>query len=231
MNRWLIIFILFTIIVICLLNILNERDSKNHTVVNQPKKQVEWVPQTEPKIEDTYSRLPPNTTESITILRNKGRDVRKYISQFPLYPSLQLLPPRDKGTYASLGERQTIESLELIFPGYTFNKIRPNWLKNPSTGRCLELDGYNEDLQIAVEYNGEQHYKWPNFTGISEEDFNKQRERDQLKVDICNSKQICLLRIPYTVPLERIPLAVYSKLIDSARVDQPDSNQTNKEEK
>lgn len=39
-----------------------------------------------------------------------------------------------------------------------FIKVRPNWFKW-ETGFNLELDGYNEELALAFEYNGVFHYK------------------------------------------------------------------------
>jgi hypothetical protein len=41
--------------------------------------------------------------------------------------------------------------------GATFNKARPPWLQSV-TGRKLELDGYNETLQVAFEYQGPHHF-------------------------------------------------------------------------
>ena len=35
--------------------------------------------------------------------------------------------------------------------------LRPQWLKNPKTGRCLELDIYYPDLKFAIEVQGFQH--------------------------------------------------------------------------
>lgn len=152
--------------------------------------------------------------ESISILEKQGCLAKKIIPDFPYFPRIWILPPTAKDKYASLGERYCVEFLELLFPNYKFNKIRPTWLRNPKTNRCLELDGFCSELMIAVEYNGIQHYVWPNFTNCSREQFLQQRYRDQIKEDICRDKNICLLRIPYTVPMDRIPLAIYSQLLD-----------------
>lgn len=37
-----------------------------------------------------------------------------------------------------------------------FVKARPAWLRNPATGRPLELDAYNAALKLAVEFHGIQ---------------------------------------------------------------------------
>jgi hypothetical protein len=157
--------------------------------------------------------LPPR--QAIAALRLKAREAQRIVPSFPNFPLIVLSSPADKGKYASKGERIMIETLEMIFPGKKFEKVRPTWLRNPVTNRCLELDGYNEELCIAAEYNGIQHYVYPNFTRMSEEEFLAQRERDIVKEVCCKSKNICLIRIPYTVPLEKIPLAVYAKLLDA----------------
>jgi len=43
--------------------------------------------------------------------------------------------------------------------------LRPDWLKNPKTGRNLEIDIYFPKHKIAVEYNGKQHYHPIDFAG------------------------------------------------------------------
>jgi hypothetical protein len=165
--------------------------------------------------ESFYDKLDSDTDRAIQQLRRKAREAKKIIPYFPDFPQFWLMPPREKGKYSSLGERYCIEFLELLFPGHKFNKVRPDWLLNPDTNRCLELDGYCPELNLAIEYNGIQHYVWPNFLPMSLKEFWRQRERDQLKEEICIREHICLIRIPYTVPLDRIPLAVYSKLLEA----------------
>lgn len=82
--------------------------------------------------------------------------------------------------------------------------VRPNILKNPDTKRNLELDVYNEQLKIAIEYQGEQHYKIVKSFGMDENSMKKQKERDQLKRELCKKNNIMLIEVPYTVKLNDI---------------------------
>ncbi len=73
-------------------------------------------------------------------------------------------------------------------------------LKFIKTRRILngyEIDCYNEELHIAVEYNGIQHYKYDKFFHKSIEEFNHQVNKDQLKRELCIEKKILLVEIPY----------------------------------
>ena len=77
--------------------------------------------------------------------------------------------------------------------GVNFIKIRPDWLDR------LELDGYNEELNIGFEYNGIQHYKYsPDFfhqKGIQQ--FHSQQKRDRKKYKLCDKLGVRLIIIPY----------------------------------
>lgn len=111
----------------------------------------------------------------------------------------------------SVGERICKQTLEAIY-GVPFENVREDWFRNPETGRKLELDCYNDDLKIAVEYNGIQHYSWPNFTGQSKEEFIKQRRRDMYKYEYCQKLGIYLIVVPYNVPERDIPSFIISNL-------------------
>jgi hypothetical protein len=156
--------------------------------------------------------------DALVIFEKKAKEAMQIIPQFPDFPKIWLLPPTEKGSYGSKAERYCIEFMELLFSGHRFQKVRPDWLRNPETNHCLELDGYCEQLSLAIEYNGIQHYVWPNFLPMNYEQFLKQRGRDQLKSEICIERNICLLIIPYTVAYEKLPLAIYAKLLDAAGV-------------
>jgi len=103
----------------------------------------------------------------------------------------------------SIGEQickdvlSTLQFNNKIAGYYKFNKIRPNWLKCPYSKYPLELDLYNEELKIAVEYNGKQHYKYINFFHQNEDGFLKQLQRDEEKVKICSELNIKLIVVPY----------------------------------
>lgn len=114
----------------------------------------------------------------------------------------------------SKGEIETRRVLEAIFRK-PFKKARPNFLLNPVTGgtNALELDCYNAELNIAAEYNGEQHYKYIPFMHKNKEAFLNQKYRDDMKYRICKEKGIDLIIIPYTVKINNI----YSYITDQLR--------------
>jgi len=80
-----------------------------------------------------------------------------------------------------------------------FPSIRPNFLKSPMTNKNLELDCYNEDLRIALEYNGQQHYKYTPHFHKTKTNFYSQVHRDDWKRNTCRKLDIKLIEIPYWI--------------------------------
>jgi hypothetical protein len=113
--------------------------------------------------------------------------------------------------FTSKGEAICRDFLERFFKR-SFPRVRPAFLVNPETGRRMELDGYNEELGIAVEYNGIQHYKWPAWPAMSLENFKKQVYRDQIKIELCDFNNVFLIVVPYNVPKQQIPMFIREKL-------------------
>lgn len=112
------------------------------------------------------------------------------------------VPDNDK--YVSKGEKICRDTMEKIY-GVPFKNTRPYWLKNDTTGRCLELDCYNEKLKLAVEMNGCQHYKYPNIFHKTHHEFKEQVRRDKLKIELCKEHGVHLIVVPYNVPYDLIP--------------------------
>jgi hypothetical protein len=95
----------------------------------------------------------------------------------------------------SLCERTCIKIFQYLFNRY-FPKSKH--LINPETGAGLELDGYDEELKLAFEYNGRQHYEKVGYWQTDEE-FESQKNRDRIKAELCQKSGINLIIIPYTV--------------------------------
>jgi hypothetical protein len=132
--------------------------------------------------------------------------------------------PRNK---ISKGEMACLEALYNIFgDDYEFKSVRPSWLKNPKTNRAMELDCYNEKLKLAVEYQGEQHYKFPNIFHKSKNDFDAQVYRDETKLDICDELGVYVITVPYTIKNEDIEKYIIYYLPEN-RQNRVDQNLTN----
>ena len=123
-----------------------------------------------------------------------------------------LLPPPEKYKTQikpkkkdSKGETECRRVLVKFF-GKPFDKARPSFLNNPVTGGSfnLELDCYNEELNLAVEYNGKQHYEFCPFFHKNKEHFLNQKYRDDMKRRMCKDHNITLIEVPYTVPEQQI---------------------------
>lgn len=116
-----------------------------------------------------------------------------------LYHDVSLKPKQHRGgsRFCSKGEDECRRFLEERF-GRDFSSIRPDWLKNPiGTGKNLELDCYNRELGLAVEFNGIQHYKFTKRFHSSQGDFNEQKYRDVIKRQACKERGITLIEVPY----------------------------------
>lgn len=131
--------------------------------------------------------------EHITVIQDEITTDRHFLN-YEKAPTVKA----DENHYAEECCRKIFEEL---YPGYKFPMSYPRWLINPYTGHKLELDGYNEELGLAFEYNGEQHYVYPNKYHKTKEDFEHQKRRDLVKFELCNLYGVYLIVIPYTVPI------------------------------
>jgi hypothetical protein len=78
--------------------------------------------------------------------------------------------------------------------GCEFKKSHPNWLVNPKTLKKLELDGFNEKLQIAFEHQGIHHeVDCPRKSMLYH---SNQFEKDNIKREKCKEYGITLIEVP-----------------------------------
>lgn len=91
--------------------------------------------------------------------------------------------------------------------GHDWQKLivgyRPSFFKNPDTGSPLEIDAYYPDLKLGIEYNGIQHYIFPNYvnpdTPQGKRDFENGLKRDILKRTLAEENGIKIIEIPYYI--------------------------------
>lgn len=133
-----------------------------------------------------------------------------YSDRYQIFPEKTYIKPyksTPKITRAkeSKGEAECRRVLEQIFRK-TFVSERPDFLRNPVTGGNfnLELDCYNKFLQLAVEYNGAQHYKYIPYFHRNKDHFMTQKYRDDMKRRMCKENNINLIEVPYTVKIADI---------------------------
>jgi uncharacterized membrane protein len=91
-------------------------------------------------------------------------------------------------------------ALRRIFPDARFEKVRPKWLMNQSTKRCLEIDLFCEALSLGIERQGLQHFVYPNGIHTSRAAFEALQQRDELKIELAKARNVTLIFVPFTVP-------------------------------
>lgn len=96
---------------------------------------------------------------------------------------------------------------------HQFPKKRLSWLKN-DRGNVMELDGYCEELNLAFEHHGKQHYDiLPHFQR-RDESLSQRKSDDELKESLCNDNNIKLIVISYDVDLPDLSKYIYNILND-----------------
>lgn len=187
-----LILVIFIFIAAILIILYNNRKKLKFTFTNasNPPNVTKFTPSNSPKpIEITLPPLLPRNPE------DKPKGERYSRIREILGNNADLIDSyRQSGCKDSMGEYFCRKTLETIFD-LPFNKSRPRFLKNPETRRNLELDGYNEDLALAFEYQGVQHRIYPNKYHKTENEFKEQIRRDIFKKEKCNKYNIELLII------------------------------------
>ncbi len=144
-----------------------------------------------------------NRASSTTTIENAMQMIFQPTSTPSPQPVVNNYQPTHQGA-TSFGEEECRKIMQEL-TGKPFQKHRPAFLKNPITGQCLELDLYNEELKLAVEYNGKQHYEYNEYMHQGSRDkFRNQQYRDYIKVQLCRENGIYLITVPYHIKRNEI---------------------------
>lgn len=129
-------------------------------------------------------------------------------------PPVSAKPRRPAPPTESKGEAECRRVLQYLFKK-PFTKARPDFLRNLVTGGDfnLELDCFDPELRIAVEYNGIQHYKYIPYFHKNKEAFLNQKYRDDMKKRICRENGILLIEVSHEIKLEDIKKYIENELI------------------
>lgn len=111
-----------------------------------------------------------------------------YDIEFYAYPT-NVIQGYSLGRKISYGEHEIKTWLEMKLISFEFQFIFPGLKKRP-------FDFYIPSKNIAIEFDGEQHYRPVEYFGGVDK-YNKQIKRDKQKTNYCSENNIELIRIPY----------------------------------
>lgn len=105
-------------------------------------------------------------------------------------------------------QEQILNNLDQLFRCKSKREYTFTDLISPLSKRKLKFDAYYPDLNIAVEVNGQQHYKPVRFGGCSVEEAEQITRRTQIcdraKQAYCLKHNIKLLIIPFTITVDTL---------------------------
>lgn len=84
-----------------------------------------------------------------------------------------------------------------------FPAVKPLWLKN-SKGNLMELDGYNDELKMAFEYSGKEHYQFMQQYHKSMDQLEERIENEKLKYELCRQQNITVIEVPHSIPFKKL---------------------------
>jgi hypothetical protein len=107
-------------------------------------------------------------------------------------------------------EAYAIKLLEKI-TGEKFPTVNPSWLNY--NGKTLELDGYNSNLKLALEFSGPLHRKW--YPGVETyEKYLDRVKKDDFKIKKCKEQGVNLIVIDSELPKRHWNDYILSRLQD-----------------
>ena len=163
-----------------------------------------WICNTSSQNLDKFSQIITNETNYARICRGKEKGKGR----------------RRGSKKINVHEEKCRDVFEKLFKTNFPTTRKIKWLKNPETGRPLELDGFNPYIKtpigtgLAFEYDGAQHAA-PNghFHGLDAvKEFSSQFRRDLHKSNLCKEHKVLLIRIHHLVDFDQLENFIRKKL-------------------
>ena len=134
-----------------------------------------------------------------------------------LYYDISTIQKKEGKKVPKKHETECRRIVEKVF-NVPFSSVRPSFLRNPKTGKNLELDMYNGDLRLAIEYQGAQHRTYTPFFHKRYSDYLDQVERDNYKKKRCKEEGIDLICVPDSVKYEDLGKYILGELKRLGRI-------------
>jgi hypothetical protein len=198
LSSW-VVWLLIFIGVCCIIYYFNSRKGSSHH---------------DHGLDHEVNEIEDQNFEDIEIEEDQNFDEEEYLHEPALpfrFPEIAASPPSygrvveeipipiPAQRYGSKGEEFTCIALSNLLGKQVTVGYRGNEFKNPETGRNLEIDCIDLQSKIGAEYNGSQHYVYPNRYHRSEEEFYCQLKRDKLKEALAVQNNLYLIKVPYIV--------------------------------
>ena len=90
-------------------------------------------------------------------------------------------------------------------------------MASTKNGEPLHFDGFNQDLMLAFEHDGEQHFHHIPYFHPTRKDFEAAQKRDEIKNNLCSKHNVHLLRIKYDVAIISVPIFIQDNLPDELK--------------
>lgn len=91
----------------------------------------------------------------------------------------------------------TIKKFEIYLNEVAEKEKTFSWLRNPTTNQKLRIDAYFPEHNIALEYNGPQHYKTDTMYIKTQEELEYRQYLDKLKISILAAHGIPTITVHY----------------------------------
>lgn len=138
---------------------------------------------------------------SLDRLCRRHATIYTYDSKYSWFRKKKRLEPtararEDRRKYRK-NETKLIEIMNHIYErGEVFFGVHPIWAVSPK-GALLEYDIAVISEKTFIEYNGIQHYEYPNFFHKSRKEFLQQQQRDRLKKELAEKNGWKLVIVKY----------------------------------